>query len=217
MIIDIKKTSVAYICPHCGSSVLSVVGVFALSGDLIKLKCTCEHSEMTISYTNDDKIRLSVPCIVCPNPHNYVLSKEAFFEDDLFVFSCPYSGISTCFIGDKDKVYTALEEAIKELERLMREAGISEEAFASIRQYNSQNEISDPQIHDIVHFMLCELDAEGKIKCKCESNKDSLYDFDIYDDHIKIYCHTCGAEKIVPIGSVREAGDFIATEELELT
>lgn len=217
MIIDIKKTSVAYICPHCGASVLSVVGVFALSGDLIKLKCTCEHSEIVISYTNDDKIRLSVPCIVCPHPHNYVISKETFFSDDLFVFSCPYSGISICFIGDKDKVYDSLNEAIRELEQLMRDAGLPDGAFDSIRSYNSQGEISDPQIHDIVHFMLCELDAEHKIKCKCNEHEDSLYDFDILDESIRIYCHNCNAEKNIPIGSVSEAGDFIATEELELT
>ena len=39
MIIDVKNASVAYRCPHCGDGVVSVVGIFSLSGDMFKIKC----------------------------------------------------------------------------------------------------------------------------------------------------------------------------------
>ena len=71
MIIDQKKTTLAYRCPHCGAVPTSMVGAFSLSGDLFKLKCSCGNSHLTVEKTNDDKLRLTVPCVVCPQPHTY--------------------------------------------------------------------------------------------------------------------------------------------------
>ena len=45
MIINPKETTVAYRCPACGAGVMSAVGIFALSAEMIKLKCTCGQSE----------------------------------------------------------------------------------------------------------------------------------------------------------------------------
>ena len=59
MIIDQKKTTLAYRCPHCGAVPTSMVGAFSLSGDLFKLKCSCGNSHLTLEKTNDDKI---FPC-----------------------------------------------------------------------------------------------------------------------------------------------------------
>ena len=69
MILEPKQTTVAYRCPHCGAGVMSLVGVFALSAEMLKLKCSCGESEMTIVKTSDGKIRFTVPCLLCPNPH----------------------------------------------------------------------------------------------------------------------------------------------------
>ena len=55
MIIEQKQTHIAYHCPHCGTAVLGYVGEFALSADMLKLKCDCGQSEMTVTYTNDKK------------------------------------------------------------------------------------------------------------------------------------------------------------------
>ena len=43
MILDVKQTTAAYRCPHCGSGVMSAVGLFSLTGaaDMVKLKCDC--------------------------------------------------------------------------------------------------------------------------------------------------------------------------------
>ena len=74
MVLDIKQTTVAYRCSHCGAGVMSMVGVFSLSGEMFKLKCSCGESEMTMVRTSDGKIRFSVPCFLCPKPHTYTVN-----------------------------------------------------------------------------------------------------------------------------------------------
>ena len=85
MIVKPNETTVAYRCPECGSGVKSIVGIFSLSADMLKLKCPCGGSSMTIKRTNDDKIRISVPCMVCRRDHEFVISKELFFKNELFI------------------------------------------------------------------------------------------------------------------------------------
>ena len=41
---------------------MSAVGLFALKADMLKLKCECGKSEMSIVYGKDGKVRLTVPC-----------------------------------------------------------------------------------------------------------------------------------------------------------
>ena len=55
-----------------------------------------------------DTVRLRVPCIACPGPHNYTLSRSLFFSRDIFVLSCSFSGIGICFLGRADKVKNEL-------------------------------------------------------------------------------------------------------------
>ena len=72
MVIDQKQTTVAYRCPECGAGVISVVGLFALSADMVKLKCTCGKSEMQVVYRRDEgQMRVNIPCIFCNKPHNF--------------------------------------------------------------------------------------------------------------------------------------------------
>ena len=71
MIINPKETTVAYRCPACGAGVMSAVGIFALSAEMIKLKCTCGKSELKIIYNRDGTVRLTVPCLLCAQPHTF--------------------------------------------------------------------------------------------------------------------------------------------------
>ena len=38
MILEAKKTTVAYRCPHCGSGVVSMIRTFSVGADMVKLK-----------------------------------------------------------------------------------------------------------------------------------------------------------------------------------
>ena len=106
--------------------IFSVVGIFALTGDLIKLKCDCGGSELTATYTNDRKVRISVPCVVCADPHIYVIGTGTFFGDDVFRLSCTYSGIDICLIGKKEAVAAAAEKADEDFLRLLQVAGVED-------------------------------------------------------------------------------------------
>ena len=101
MILDEKKTTVAYRCPGCGAMVRSMIGAFTLSADMMRLKCPCGESDITIVYTPDKKLRLNVPCFFCPKPHNFLVSRNMFFGRELFTLPCAYSGLDICYIGEE--------------------------------------------------------------------------------------------------------------------
>ena len=99
MILEPKKTTIAYRCPSCGGVPTSVVGIFSLNAELFKLKCDCGGSHMTIQKTNDGGFRLTVPCVSCPRPHEYLLSKNVFFNSDSFFIPCSLCGIDIWIDG----------------------------------------------------------------------------------------------------------------------
>lgn len=218
MILDQKQTTIAYRCPHCTHSTFSIVGVFTLSGDLIRLKCPCGESDLTIAYTSDKKIRLTVPCLVCPKPHTFTISPGAFFDKELLTLPCPYTGLDLAFIGGKEQVREAIEETGKQLLEMLQTAGY--DSLASLRKQNEQEEeelLSDPQVEDIVRFMLCELDADGKIDCYCkEDGEIPYYNFQILSERVRVYCECCHAEATLPLAGPADASGFLNLDEIHL-
>jgi hypothetical protein len=222
MILDSKETTVAYRCPKCGKIIKSLVGIFALTGDLIKLKCDCGGSELSLVKTNDGKVRITTPCIVCASPHNFVLSTNTFFSSDVFRYSCPYSGIDLCFIGDEKKVGEAANEADEALLKLLNEAGVTDfQTFAEAKEADDEansGEYADPQMQSIVHFMLCELEDEGNISCRCPSH--GKYEFKFVGknlDSVLIYCTECSASVSIPLPDAIAANAFLHIDKLRLT
>lgn len=212
MVLDSKQTTVAYRCPHCGAGVLSAVGLFSLSADMVRLKCDCGHSEMTVVRSRDGKIRLTVPCIFCPNPHVFTLSSTLFYERELFVLPCPYSDVNICFIGDTNLVKAELARTELELLDIMEENGITD---FSVLHEDTQNVLSDPQIFDIVMFVIHDLEAEGKITCHCPDG-DGEYEAEVLDDAIRVRCTRCGAERLIPTDSCLGAHAFLNCDSLHL-
>lgn len=217
MVLDSKQTTVAYRCPHCGSGVMSAVGLFNLSADMVKLKCTCGESEMTVVYSKDGKMRLTVPCILCPNPHNFTVNSSVFFKNDLFLLPCPYSDINICMIGEQNKVKAELARTELELLDLLEESGID-----NFDLFHNKQTLSDPQILDIILFVINDLDAEGKIYCKCHPESeisgehDGNYEVEMLEEGIKVLCKGCGASKIIPADSLINAHEFLNTEKIIL-
>ena len=119
MVLENKQTTVAYRCPHCGAGVMSLVGIFNLSADMLKLKCSCGHSEMTVVLRKDGQVRFTVPCILCPKPHNFTVSSKIFFGKELFVLPCPYSDINICMMGETNHVKAELSRTELELMELL--------------------------------------------------------------------------------------------------
>ena len=124
MILDLKKTTVAYRCPQCGAVTTSIVGVFSLNGKLFKLKCSCGGSHMTVEKQNDGHITLTVPCVACPRPHIYNLTENVFFSSDVFVIPCSLCGVDICFLGKEEEVAKAVDYSNKELLTMLGDASI---------------------------------------------------------------------------------------------
>lgn len=209
MVLDKKEATAAYRCPSCGAGVMSLVGAFSLSADMIRLRCTCGGSEMTIQYRSDRRVRLTVPCLFCPTPHTYTLSDEVFFRRELTAFPCPYTGIDIAFIGGKGAVVRALEESERELLELLGDADPAELERAKHRA------LSDPQVFDIVNFVVADLRDEGKIHCFCHDG-DGDYRVMIEDEAIRVVCARCGAQAEFPADSVSSAHNFLDADSLYL-
>ncbi len=227
MLLNEKRTTVAYRCPHCGAGVLSAVGLFNLSADMIKLKCTCGKSEMGIVYNRDGTVRLSVPCLICSAPHSFTVRSSVFFSDDLFLLPCPYSDINIAFTGEINRVKAELARTELELLDLLEEHGITD--FSSL--HGNEQDLPDPQVLDVVLFVIDDLDAEGKIYCRCHpdpamdapsesypewTEKESRYDATVTEDGILLTCRQCGASRTVPTDSMLAAHAFLNADSLHL-
>lgn len=212
MVLQPKQTTVAYRCPHCGCGVMSAVGMFSLKADMLKLKCECGQSEMTIVRSKDGKIRLSVPCILCPKPHNYTLNESLFFGKDLFVLPCPYSDINIGFMGEINMVKAELARTELELLDLMEQNGIAD--FSALHKAEEEA-LTDPQVLDVVRFVVEELKEEHKIFCFCEDGNGE-YQVEVLDDAVRVRCAKCGAERIIATDSYLAAQAFLDCDSLYL-
>ena len=229
MVLNEKRTTVAYRCPACGGGILSAVGLFNLSADMVKLKCTCGGSELKIVYNRDGSVRLTVPCLICSQPHNFTVKSGLFFSDELFVLPCPYSDINICFTGEMNRVKAELARTELELLDMLEENGITD--FSAL--HGDEQDLGDPQIRDIVLFVIDDLDAEGKIFCRChpdpaleggdsaeeypEWDEDaSRYEAEITDEGIKLTCRVCGASRVIPADSMLSAHAFLNADSLHL-
>ncbi len=213
MILEAKETTIAYRCPHCGKTILSMVGIFALTGDLIKLKCDCGESELILTYQKDEKIRLSVPCFFCPRPHQYTLSPTVFFDRDLFTLECAYSGLDVCYIGKKDLVLQAAKDSDAQLAALLEEAGVPN--FRSLYEEDEELE-HDPQIESIVSLTIENLLEEKKITCNCADRTEQEIHFEFLADSLLVYCKHCGATKMLPVSNMTTALAFLESDQIDL-
>ena len=211
MVLETKQSTVAYRCPSCGNGVMSVVDTFRLSADMIKLKCDCGKSEMTMVKTKDGKIRFTVPCILCPNPHSYTVSSALFFGKELFVLPCPYSDLNIAMMGEMNHVKAELSRTELELLDLLEKSGL--ESFDAL---HSEQYLTDPQVLEIITYMIKELDDEGKIYCHCPTDTEHTYDLEMQKEGLLITCRTCGASKLIPTSSLIEAYEFLNADQLTL-
>lgn len=211
MVLENKQTTVAYRCPHCGAGVMSLVGIFNLSADMLKLKCSCGQSEMTIVYKKDGQVRFTVPCILCPKPHNFTVSSNIFFGKELFVLPCPYSDVNICMMGETNHVKAELSRSELELMDMLEKAGLD-----SFDALHGEEYISDPQVTEVVTYVIKELDEEGNIHCKCPEGESGEFDAEIRRDGIFVSCRKCGASKLIPTDSLISADAFLNSDSLTL-
>jgi len=141
-----------------------------------------------------------------------------FFKNELFLLPCPYSDINICMIGEQNQVKAELARTELELLDLLEENGID-----NFDIFHGEQTLSDPQILDIILFVIKDLDEEGRIYCKCHKEGDESdparegnYEVEMLPEGIKVCCKDCGAEKIIPSNSLINAHEFLNTDKIVL-
>ena len=127
-----------------------------------------------------------------------------------------YSDINICVTGEENNVKAELARTELELLDLLEENGLE-----NFDAFHGEQTLSDPQILDIIMFVLNDLDSEGKIYCKCDkaeydSDSEERYEAEVLPEGIKVTCKKCGAQKIIPSNSLINAHEFLNAESLTL-
>lgn len=209
-----KQRNIAYRCPSCGTAVLGIVGRFALSANMLRLKCSCgEEMSLDININSSDKIRLSVPCLFCRQRHSYTVTESIFFNKDRFLLNCPYSAMDIAFIGEEDEVKADLDRTGTELENLLK--NLEAESLSDIQpeDMNESEILPDPAVYDVLRFLVKDLEAEGKVHCPCG---EGSYDLRFTDSGIQVWCESCGATKDFPVTSPTIAEEYLSLSEITL-
>ena len=214
MVIQPKQRNIAYRCPECGTSILGLVGKFALKANMLRLRCDCKDApSLDINVANDGKIRLSVPCLFCRQNHSYVVSEAIFFDKEMFLLNCPYSGMDIAFLGDEDGISKELERTEKEINALMASLEAEELSDIQPQDMNEDEVLPDPAVYDTLRFIVKDLEDEGKIKCPC---RNGSYDLRFTDSGIDVFCEKCGASHAFSASSPTMAEEYLSLDEIVL-
>lgn len=213
MILNPGQTHIAYRCPECATLIYGFVGKFALSAGMLRLKCSCGNSALDVSFTQDKKVRLSVPCIFCKQNHNYVVSQNLFFGRDVFLLNCPYSNMDICFIGEKEKTDAEAERTGKELEQLLRNLEAEDLKDIQPIELDEEEVLPDPAVYDSIRFLVKELEEDGKIDCPCHNGQ---YELRFCKEGIQVFCSECGASHIFNTEAVAASEEYLNLDSLTL-
>ena len=93
---------------------------------------------------------------------------------------------------------------------------LEKSGLSSFDELHGEQYLTDPQVTEIVTYVIKELDEEGKISCKCGDGAEGEYDAEIQKDGINVICKRCGASKFLPTNSLISANEFLNADSLEL-
>ncbi len=207
-----KKTHIAYRCPSCGSGVRGLCGDFALAGGrILRLRCPCGESHMEVGTGGDDKLLITVPCLLCGSEHRFRVSASLFYGRELFLLNCAYSDLDVAFIGEEEKVSAALDENEAKLRSMFADAGI---AALSANTAEKRATLPDLGVLDVIRFLVRELEAEGAIDCPCGNGE---YELELCEEGVRVFCQNCGGEHLFPVYSEESAQNFLSLDHITLS
>ncbi len=234
MILSAKENALTYRCPICGAHVISMVGVFGLSGDLIKLKCTCGGSVLTIQREKGDKLALSVPCLFCEEEHQYTVDRRMMFTNRALTLTCQLTGLEVMCVGDEESVkeycriqdeklddilkqigYESLEQYLTgAAQNRLNRAAYEEDGYEDDYEDDEEDEVLVDQAEVIaaVDFILAELEEEGHLRCACKEGEERDLAYCYQDGILQIFCRSCGSETEIQI---RTGADLHAFYEID--
>ncbi|MBR6727797.1 MAG: hypothetical protein IKM08_06360, partial [Clostridia bacterium] len=112
-----------------------------------------------------------------------------------------------------NRVKAELSRVELQLMDLMEEHGITD--FQALHE-EAEQAVTDPQVLEIVLFVIRDLDEEGRIRCSCADGEVHEYDVEVLESGVRVSCKSCGASKLIPASSLVEAHDFLNCDSLTL-
>lgn len=189
--VEESKRTLAYICPKCRQSVIVERSVFQLAASANDLPCPCGRSHLRVEMMGD-RVRLTVPCLLCGGDHNVTCSSKAFLHEKTLAFSCAASGLDCCYVGEEGPVYASLrrlEEAVDKLEAKAGEKGTF---------------LDELVMHEVLSE-LKEIAQRGGISCACGCAKWKLQ---VNYSSIDLFCADCGAAVRIPAATAGDIDDI---------
>ena len=208
-----SRKQIAYRCPTCGVATISFLGNLATRTDMLRLRCACKESTLTIQRSNDGKIRLSTPCVYCKSDHASVISTDIVSRDVTTRIPCPFSGMDILFIADESEMTGELDRSLTQLNEVL--SALEAEDLSDIQPQDVDEEDAppDPGVYDIFNFLLRDLEADGAISCPCDNGE---YDLRFTEDGVQIYCKSCGASRSFTARTAAMAEDYLSLSEIKL-
>lgn len=208
---DLQTTTIAFICPSCGSTVVRDINIFSLSGGL-DIACRCGET-LGMKVSAERKVTLSVPCIACPENHTTRLSSASFFQKDLFTIQCPYTALDICYIGRHNKVVKAVNDNKKYLEETFAEQQGADAPEDDVLK-EAYDRYDNPMVMSDVLLMLRDFISDEAVVCDCGS-LDKLR-VDIGRDHVRLSCNGCGKSRIIRALTENDVTYLCELDKIEL-
>ncbi len=174
--VEEASRTLAYICPVCRQSVIIARSVFQLAAAPNTLPCPCGRSALRVELTGE-RVKLSVPCLLCQEEHNVSCSAKAFLHQRALAFSCAASGLDCCYVGEAEPVYTAVTHLEQAVDKLEHEAG-------------EKGTFLDEMVMHEVLSELKDIAERGGISCTCGSRRWKLQ---VNYSSVDVFCGDCGA------------------------
>ena len=191
-----EKRAFGYICPDCGKPVYAERTPFALSAAAVGVVCACGHGELT-AEPEGGYYRLTVPCGVCGGEHRAQAPAEKLLRGGGVGLACPKTRQLCCYIGEPDRVRSAL----RELEIAVEKKGEEGVFLDDVVMYEVLSELRDIAARP------------GGITCACGSGR---YGMEIRRSAVDLICRDCGAKLRVPAATDRDLDDLCCHMKLVL-
>ena len=210
---DTVKTHIAYRCPECTDAIFGFVGRYALRADMLRLRCDRDEHSLELKATQEGKVQISAPCILCKQNHSYTVSEELLFSREILTFPCPYSSVDIVFIGEREKIADELDRTATELSMLVTSMEAEDVHDLQPEDMNEDEILPEPMLYDTLRFVLKNLESDGAVDCPCHEGD---YDLRFYENRVQAYCKSCGATYTFNATSPSLAEEYLSLDSLTL-
>ncbi len=197
--VENAKRSLAFLCPACRQAVILERSVFELAASNSRLSCPCGKSALTIDVMGD-RVRLTVPCLLCEEEHTVTCSTHAFLHEKTLAFSCAASGLDCCYVGEEGPVFAAMKRLEETVDQLESEAGDQGTFLNDVVMEEILSEIRD-------------IGQRDGISCTCGSREWKLK---INYSSVELFCAQCGAALRIPAATLSDVEDLCCKPKILL-